>query len=73
MDKILTRYNKSIISIGNTAMANRKFDFKQEVDYLKYIRLKRSKDLYNRLLDEDIYVSQDTDEVREILNKISFE
>lgn len=73
MDKILSRYNKSIISIGNAALMNHKFDFKNEIDYLKYIRLKTSKDLYNRFIDDDLYVSQKPEEVEEILNKISFE
>lgn len=73
MDKVLTRYNKSIISIGNLALMNKKYDFKNEINYSKFIRFKRSKDLYNHLIDEDIYVSQNKQEIREILNKISFE
>lgn len=73
MNDILTRYNRAIIAIGNAALMNRKFDFNNDIDYLKYIRLKRSKDLYNRFLDEDIYVSQSPEEIKEILNKISFE
>ncbi len=72
MDNILTRYNRAIISIGNAALMNRKFDFSNEIDYLKYIRLKRSKDLYNKFLDDDLYVSETPEEIREILNKISF-
>jgi len=73
MDRTVTRYNKAIIKIGNAALMNRKFDFKNDIDYSKYIRLKRSKDLYNNFLDKDIYVSQTSEEVKEILNKISFE
>lgn len=73
MDKILSRYNKAIIAIGDQALMNRKFDFSNEIDYLKYIRLKRTKELYNRFLDDDLYVSQTPEEVKEILNKISFE
>jgi hypothetical protein len=73
MDKILSRYNKSIIAIGNSALMNYKYDFKNEIDYLKYIRLRKSKELYNRFLDDDIYLSQNADEIKELLNKISFE
>ena len=73
MDNIIKRFNQSIISIGNSALMNRSFDFKIDIDYLKYIRLKRSKDLYNHLLEDDIYVSESKEDSREILNKISFE
>ena len=73
MNKTLSRYNKSIISIGNMVLMNHKFDFKHEIDYLKFIRLKRSKDLFNRFLDDDLHVSKSKEEIKEILNKISFE
>lgn len=73
MDNILTRYNKSIIAIGNAAYTNRVFDFNNDVDYIKYLRLKRSKELYSRFVDNDLYLSQTEDEIKELLNKISFE
>lgn len=73
MNKTLTRFNRAIISIGNLALMNRKYDFNNHIDYLKYIRLKRSKDLLNHFLNDDLYISNSEEEIKEILNKISYE